>query len=249
MENPCRGAFFAVPPRCMPFTARPSSQPPPPPKRRVSLAAREQFREELVDIARRIFLSEGYAAVTIRRITAEAGVTPMAFYWYFDCKDALLIVIWDEIILEVARAAQAQSEAAPESERVLAYCEGMLDFWLAHADYFRFIFLGETPNVDMMHLRKQLRDLPGTRKVYRDVDALLMAAAHPARQTEAECHRMRALLIYRLFGFLHSFIGTHSPEPELLALQRRWVREDLMDALGCWRQSPPPPSSVTDSSN
>lgn len=233
----------------MPFTARPSSPPSPPAKRRISLAAREQFREELVDIARRIFLTEGYAAVTIRRITAEAGVTPMAFYWYFDCKDALLIVIWDEIIEEVARTAQAQSEAAPESERVLAYCDGMLDFWLTHADYFRFIFLGESQNVDMVRLRKQLQTLPGTRKVYRDVDALLMAAAPPGRQTADECHRMRALLIYRLFGFLHSFIGTQHPEPELLTLQRGWVREDLKDALRCWQQSPPPLSSVTESSN
>src|SRR5690242_2472591 len=122
-------------------------------KRRLTPAAREQFRQELVDIARRIFLSEGYAAVTIRRITAEAGVTPMAFYWYFDCKEALLIVIWDEIIEEAARTCQAHIQSFPMAERAVAYCEAMIDHWLAHRDHFRFIFIGDSPNVDMVQLR------------------------------------------------------------------------------------------------
>lgn len=210
--------------------------PPPAPKRRITLAAREQFRTELVNIARRIFLSEGYAAVTIRRITTEAGVTPMAFYWYFDCKDALLIVIWDEIIGEVAQACQRHSENAPEATRLLTYFDAMLDFWLTHPDYFRFIFLGESPNVDMVRLRQQLQNLPGTQRVHKDLHALLRLSAPAVPDVDAACTRIRTLLIYRLFGFLHSVISMRQPDGAQLTQMRDWVETDLKNTLTRWRQ-------------
>lgn len=212
----------------------------PTPKRRLTPAAREQFRQELVDIARRIFLSEGYAAVTIRRITAEAGVTPMAFYWYFDCKEALLIVIWDEIIEEAARTCQAHSQSVPMAERAVAYCEAMIDHWLAHRDHFRFIFIGDSPNVDMVQLRQQLQSMPGTRMLYEDLDTLLRWHAPvgtPKAEFDADYLRIRALLTYRVFGFLHSVIGMRQTTPELLALQKGWVLADLKSTLERWRLS------------
>lgn len=214
-----------------------SSRSPSSPKRRITPAAREQFREELVDIARRIFLSEGYAAVTIRRITAEAGVTPMAFYWYFDCKDALLTVIWDEIIQEAAEICQRGCEEAPPSAQPLAYCEAMLDFWLTHQDQFRFIFLGESQHVDMAQLRRQLQDLPGTQRVYHYLGTLIRPYARHTPQPELACLRMCTLLIYRLFGFLHSTIGMRNPDAQHLAAHREWVRDDLRETLARWQQA------------
>jgi len=49
--------------------------------------------------------AEGLAAVTIRRLAAELGVTPMALYWHFRNKDELLTgladAVWAEIDLRV----------------------------------------------------------------------------------------------------------------------------------------------------
>ena len=182
-------------------------------------------------------MSEGYAAVTIRRITAEAGVTPMAFYWYFDCKDALLTVIWDEIIQEAAQFCQTRTAAVPDPERALAYCEAMLDFWLSHRDHFRFIFLGESPTVDMVRLRGQLRDLPGTQQVYQDLAISLRPYVTQQAPSESTSARLSSLLIYRLFGFLHSVISLRQPDECLLATHREWVRDDLRDTLVRWQQA------------
>jgi TetR/AcrR family tetracycline transcriptional repressor len=45
--------------------------------------------------------AEGLEAVTIRRLAQDLGVTPMALYWHFTDKDALLLAIserlWDEV--------------------------------------------------------------------------------------------------------------------------------------------------------
>ena len=49
--------------------------------------------------------AEGLEAVTIRRLAADLGVTPMALYWHFHSKDELLVGladrVWSEIDVDV----------------------------------------------------------------------------------------------------------------------------------------------------
>src|SRR5260370_39711622 len=53
--------------------------------------------------------AEGLDALTIRRLANELGVTPMALYWHFRSKEALLVGladrIWGEIDTDVDPAA------------------------------------------------------------------------------------------------------------------------------------------------
>ena len=56
--------------------------------------------------------AEGLDAVTVRRLAAELGVTPMALYWHFRSKDDLLAgladSVWAEIDVNVDPAAEWQ---------------------------------------------------------------------------------------------------------------------------------------------
>jgi TetR/AcrR family transcriptional regulator, tetracycline repressor protein len=45
--------------------------------------------------------AEGLEAVTIRRLAAELGVTPMALYWHFRNKDELLTGLADAVFAEI----------------------------------------------------------------------------------------------------------------------------------------------------
>jgi AcrR family transcriptional regulator len=47
-------------------------------------------RTELLDAAARLFQRDGYEAVTVAAIAAEAGVAKGTFYLYFDSKEALV---------------------------------------------------------------------------------------------------------------------------------------------------------------
>ena len=62
----------------------------------------------VIDRALAIGDAEGLDAVTIRRVAAELGVTPMALYWHFRAKDELLAGladrIWGEIDTDVGPA-------------------------------------------------------------------------------------------------------------------------------------------------
>src|SRR5215470_14881812 len=44
---------------------------------------------------------DGLEAVTIRRLAAELGVTPMALYWHFRTKDELLAALADRMWAEI----------------------------------------------------------------------------------------------------------------------------------------------------
>jgi TetR/AcrR family tetracycline transcriptional repressor len=66
-----------------------------------------------VDTALRVADAEGLEAVTIRRLAQDLGVTPMALYWHFKDKEALLAALadrtWAECSAELDLALAARS--------------------------------------------------------------------------------------------------------------------------------------------
>lgn len=206
-------------------------------KRRITPEAREAFRNELIGIARHIFLTEGYAAVTIRRITATAGVTPMAFYWYFDNKDALLTLIWDEIILESAGLCAAVAQQHDSAlDRVVAYFQCFVDYWLAHRDYFRFIFLNESPHVDFVSLRSRLFTQAGVSQHFENY----MGLARPLFEGQADANdrveELKTLSMYKAFGFLHCAIGVYGYSDDDARRYRDLVLQELRHCLLRWSE-------------
>jgi AcrR family transcriptional regulator len=61
---------------------------------RPNTAEESNARTALLDAAERLMLSDGYAAVTSRRVAAEAGVNPGLVYYYFGPMDSLLIEVF-----------------------------------------------------------------------------------------------------------------------------------------------------------
>ncbi|MCP2280000.1 transcriptional regulator, TetR family [Nocardia amikacinitolerans] len=61
---------------------------------------REEKRAEIVAAARRLFLEQGYEAVSVSRIAQDAGVVSNTLYWYFRDKDAVLIAVLEEVLAD-----------------------------------------------------------------------------------------------------------------------------------------------------
>lgn len=217
----------------------PPAPTPPRGRRRHTPQAREAFRNELIGIARQIFLTEGYAAVTIRRITATAGVTPMAFYWYFDTKDALLTHIWDDIILESADlcATAAAEHASPEAG-LSAYLRCFMDYWLAHRDRFRFIFLNESPHVDFVSLRSQLFTQAGVSRHFENYMNLARPLFAGRADEQARVDEFRILTMYQALGFLHCAIGIFGYDADEAVRHRDRVISELLQCLARWQTTP-----------
>lgn len=54
---------------------------------------RPSARERLLDCAEQLFAAHGFAAVSLRAINAEAGLSPAALHYHFGSKDALVEAI------------------------------------------------------------------------------------------------------------------------------------------------------------
>src|SRR6476659_9530478 len=70
-------------------------------------------RSVLLDAAERVLLAEGYAAVTSRRVAAEAGLKPQLVHYYFATMDDLFLAVFRrraEVGLERQAAALASAD-------------------------------------------------------------------------------------------------------------------------------------------
>ncbi len=70
-------------------------------------------REAVIDAALRLADEEGIEAITFRRLAEQFGVTPMALYWHFADKEALLGALADRLW---RRAADRLASAADAPE-------------------------------------------------------------------------------------------------------------------------------------
>jgi AcrR family transcriptional regulator len=80
-------------------------------------------RDRIVDVAGPLFYREGYRAIGVDRVIAEAGVAKATFYKHFPAKDDL-IVAW------VARSEERSAKSLPPVDGplpLIAYADHMID--------------------------------------------------------------------------------------------------------------------------
>jgi TetR/AcrR family tetracycline transcriptional repressor len=73
-------------------------------------------REAVTDAALRLADEEGLDSVSFRRLADQFAVTPMALYWHFEDKEALLAALADRLWLQAADALSSSLEQLSNSE-------------------------------------------------------------------------------------------------------------------------------------
>lgn len=81
-------------------------------------------RTALLDATERLMLGEGYAAVTSRRVAAEAGVNPGLVYYYFGPMDELFLEVFRR---SAARSLDRQAEALTSEQPLWALWDMIRD--------------------------------------------------------------------------------------------------------------------------
>jgi len=97
--------------------------------------------------AQEIFLREGPAALSMRKVAAQAGVTAPAIYRHFKDKDELLQEIINTGLEILQRYLEPAFRAPTPIERLRLLIDYYLDFALEQPRYFDFAFL--TPSHGM----------------------------------------------------------------------------------------------------
>ncbi|GIJ48744.1 hypothetical protein Val02_56300 [Virgisporangium aliadipatigenens] len=97
--------------------------------------------ERIAVTARALLDAEGSAAVSMRRVAATIGVTPMALYRHYPNRDALLAVLAERAFgdLEKEWRARPSGGGGPEAELFAAF-DALFDVAVSRPHLYRFLF-------------------------------------------------------------------------------------------------------------
>lgn len=151
-------------------------------------------KDRLVKATARIFAEEGYAAVSMRRVAAEAGCSQMAAYRHFESKEALIQHVCGDLYQQFASRMTAEMAKTDDPwQKVHRFASALLRFALRYPDHYSLIFLVRHPDPQVIETRERLARgfLAGVRETVRvllppetrpaDVDGTLrrmMSCAH-----------------------------------------------------------------------
>lgn len=117
----------------------------PRPRRRMRA---DERRAQLLEVARRVFGSSGYHAVSMDAVAREAGITKPILYDHFPSKKSLYLALLQEDLSSLHdRVREALALPSGNRERIRASFEAYFDFVDEHAGGFR-LLMQETVGAD-----------------------------------------------------------------------------------------------------
>ncbi len=164
-----------------------------------------QRRVEILDAAKQLFVEEGYAATTIRRIAAKLGISSTALYVYFPDKDAILVEICNAtfagLIVELDDVLRERTDPLD----ALAKClEGYIRFGLDHSNEYELTFVTRRSKELQKQPENEKLGMQAYERFYDCVDAVVRAGitndAETQRLTQqlwAAIHGLVVLLLLR----------------------------------------------------
>lgn len=94
----------------------------------------------LVEAAARLLATDGEAAVTARRVTAEVGVSTMAVYTHFGSMEGLLAAIWQEGFTRFGTELDAPAHTSDPVADLMAQAWGYRHFALREPHLYQVMF-------------------------------------------------------------------------------------------------------------
>ncbi|HEV8191815.1 MAG TPA: TetR/AcrR family transcriptional regulator, partial [Ktedonobacterales bacterium] len=185
--------------------------------------------EEIKQIARRHMREQGTAAISLRSIAKELGVTPPALYRYFDSRDDLITALILDAYHALAEALAAARDAAPADDpaaRLLAACLEYRDWALVHPVDYELIFGNPIPGYSAPSALTQ----PAARLTMRLFVGVVGEALKHGGQIPAEYEAVRPDMKERLDS-MRQAEGYAVPPTALLFVLAVWARMQGMITL------------------
>jgi AcrR family transcriptional regulator len=107
---------------------------------------REELRGQIVAAARQIVLTEGYRALTMRRIAEAVEYSPAAIYQYFESRDGIARALMSDGFAQLATDFEPLRAIADPRERLEAVAHAYIRFGLEHGETYRLMFM-EDPEI------------------------------------------------------------------------------------------------------
>jgi AcrR family transcriptional regulator len=105
--------------------------------------ARNRMREKIAKAAEDLFRESGYAAVSMRKISASVGCTPMALYSYFPAKIDILQTLWGGVFDAVFSKVNSAPRKSDPADMLVSIATVYVTYWMTYPDHYRLVFMSE----------------------------------------------------------------------------------------------------------
>jgi AcrR family transcriptional regulator len=103
---------------------------------------RQAIQDKIIDAARELFVSQGYASVSMRRLASAVNCTPMTLYSYFERKIDILRFLWADVFAELFDQLDQVLKKTKKAELELAaISKAYVAFWIERPEQYRMVFL------------------------------------------------------------------------------------------------------------
>ncbi len=107
---------------------------------------KEALRQEIMDAAREMFVAEGYANVSMRKIADKIGYSPTTIYLYFKDKTDLVHQICEQTFALLAQNIQAIYRLSDNPlEKLRSGLREYIYFGLKHPSQYEIVFISPLP--------------------------------------------------------------------------------------------------------
>ncbi|BEK92942.1 TetR/AcrR family transcriptional regulator [Nocardia seriolae] len=194
------------------------------------------LREELLRASLQLIESEGLAAVSLRKVAREAGVSPGAPYHHFADRAALMSALAARGFEILGAAMTSARETAPDPRAALiAMATGYVAFARDHSAYFRIMFRPELSQPDK-HPDTEAAGDAAFAVLEATVADAVASGFLPAADAETMAlawwslaHGMASLTVDGKFALRATQSGT---TPQALATRITRIFADLIDGRG-----------------
>ena len=111
----------------------------------IQASGRDALRRAVLDAATRLLVTEGLAALTLRRIAREVGCSTTVLYTLFGGKQGVVDALWLEGFDRLWRLEEEALTAADPLARLAALGRAYRRHALANPDYYRIMFGSAVP--------------------------------------------------------------------------------------------------------
>lgn len=158
-------------------------------------------RDAIAQTALRLFLDEGFASVSMRRLGKEVGLSPMALYRYFPSKRDILARLWAHILDRAfERVSKAVDTHGTGAESLRAASQAYVGYWMDHTDHYHLVFMsGGVSNAAVTSFVGRTSTI-----AHYDVFFSLVAEILSEPRSSGATQRRTDGLITHLHGIMHS---------------------------------------------
>jgi AcrR family transcriptional regulator len=101
-----------------------------------------EYRSKIAKQALAIYRTEGFDAVSMRRLAKEVGCAPMTIYAHFEGKQDIVRYLWADVLADMSNKIQGKLERiVGPVERLQLAAQTFVSYWVDHPDHFRLVFM------------------------------------------------------------------------------------------------------------